>query len=98
MYAKITAAIGTLLLLCVVVTITYTELSQERVTIRIALQKDADPFKVIPQLPGTITDVKSIDREKNEYEIKVVTRHKSKLLDLILGYKSIKYAQIKDGT
>jgi hypothetical protein len=96
MYEKIGAAIATLTLLCVISVITYNELTQERVTVVLELKQDADPFSVLPQLPGTVIGVKSLDKSRNKYEVKMVSKHSiTRLLELIRGEKDIKSARVQ---
>lgn len=98
MYEKITAGLAAITLLCVIGVITYNELTEERVTIVLELKTGEDPFKVLPQLPvRRITEIRSLDQAKNEYEVKVISRHKPfALLQMIMGSSGIKHATIKD--
>ena len=88
------AAFAALVLMFVVGTIVVNETREEHVIV-VDLQDNADPFEVIPQLlPGQITEVREIDRQKNEYRIKVKSRYKKKsLLDWLLGTKSVENAR-----
>lgn len=98
MYEKITAAIAALTLMCVITVIAYNELTEQRATIVLELKPDADPFETFKTLPvKQITEIKSLDRMKNEYEVKVITRHPiADLLKIIMGRQDVKEAHVKE--
>jgi uncharacterized protein YkwD len=97
MYTKITAALGVLILISVIGVITYNEMTQEHVTVLVEMSQDADPINVLSQFPGQITNVKSIDRANNAYEVKIVSQHTaSKLLEILRNLTSIKDAKLKE--
>ena len=93
-YQPIMALVASLALISVVFTIFLNESREEHVIV-VDLKDSADPFEVFPQLlPGQITEVREIDRSKNEYRIKVKSRQKKQsLLDWLLGTNSVENAR-----
>lgn len=82
MWEKATAALAACVLFAVVGTIIWSETSVQEHTVLIELKGHQDPFVALPQImpSNQITDIKVINREKNEYEIRVRTREKPKTL------------------
>ena len=81
-------------LVFVISLIVMNETKQEHIIV-VDLQDNADPFEVIPQLlPGQITEVREINREKNEYRIKVKSGQKTqKLLNWLLRTRQVENAR-----
>lgn len=74
---KILCAISAITLLVVVGMIGYKEFNQDHVTVVIDLKQGEDPFVAIKQIvpnDSVVTDVRELNRTKNQYEMTVVTK------------------------
>lgn len=77
--------------------IVYHETNCKNITIKVDIEDDANAAIVLPQLKSMshrVTEVKELDREKNQYELtfRSVKKEKS-LLDWIIGKKGVENAQ-----
>ena len=94
-YHKVSAIIAVFSLLFVLGAITYDTVNKEQAIVVISLEKGADPFSVLPQLPGTVTEVKTIN--SGELEVKITSHSRPhKLLDFIKRLSFVKDAKIKE--
>lgn len=85
MLEKILAAVAAIALFVVVGTIAVNEFYQDEVKVVIDFKQGEDPFRAVRQIvpaDSVVTDVKEIDRSRNEYQLTVKTkRHRQSLLD-----------------
>jgi hypothetical protein len=95
---KILAGIAALVLLVVVGTIGYNEFYQQEVSVIVKLKENEDPFVAIRQImpvDSKITDIRQIDRNENEYYLKIKTkRAKLNLLEWFMKSSKVENAEI----
>lgn len=91
---------ATITVVFVVGVIAYNEVGKEETTVIVNLQDNADPFMAIPQIvphtQASITRIESVDKDKNEYKIKVMSKQpKRRLLEMILGNDNVESAKVE---
>ncbi len=74
----------------------YNEVSEQQYTVVVQLKNDQDPFQTLPSIVPVatkITEVKSLDKASNTYELTVKTaQNRKRLLDFILGNNKVQSA------
>ena len=97
---KIPAGIAALVLLVIVGTIGYNELYQQEVSVIVKLKKDQDPFVAIRQImpvDSRITDIRQLDKDSNEYYLKIKTkRAQLNLLEWFMKSSKVENAEISN--
>lgn len=93
----IMAIVATCLLVCITSVMIYVESGRKEHTLVIDLEDNADPFVTFPQLlprEDQITTIQEIDRSRNEYKIKVISKkQRSSLLSKLLGLDKVENAR-----
>lgn len=88
--------VATLTVAFVTGVIWYNEVSEQQYTVVVRLKTDQDPFQTLPQIvpmATKITEVKSLDKSTNEYELTVKTaQNRKRLIDFILGNSKVESA------
>ncbi len=99
MIDKILACLTGLVFLVVVSGICYTEMYRDDVKIVVNLKQNEDPFVAFKQIVPTdssVKEVRSVNRNKNQYEIIVSTkRKKTNLLEWFRQSYRVESAEIK---
>jgi hypothetical protein len=97
---KILAGMAALALLIVVGTIGYNEWAQQEVSVVVNLKNNEDPFVAIRQIipvDSTIMDIRELNRENNQYFLKVKTkRAKVNLLEWFMQSSKVENAEISN--
>ncbi len=89
--------VATLTVAFVTGVIWYNEVSEQQYTVVVRLKTDQDPFQTLPQIvpiAAKITEVETLNKEANEYQLTVKTsQNRKRLLDFILGNKQVETAR-----
>lgn len=99
MLEKILCAVAAAALFVVVGTIAFNEFNQDQVVVVVDLKPGEDPFNAIRQIvpsDSTVTEVKEVNRSRNEYQLTVKTkRQRAGLLEWLRSSSRVERVEEK---